>query len=68
MEKEIGIAPKPVGENAWGDAALFQEAGIPTLMFGAPGDNFHAPQERVSLSGLLQLERIIEMSVKRFCT
>ena len=67
MEKEIGIAPKPVGENAWGDAALFQEAGIPTLMFGAPGDNFHAPQERVSLSGLLQLERIIEMSVKRFC-
>lgn len=67
MERELGNPVKPVGENAWGDAALFQDAGIPTLMFGAPGDNLHAPNEWVSLSGLMKLANLIAASARRFC-
>ena len=67
LEKEIGQKVQLVGENAWGDAALFQEAGIPTLMLGAEGGNFHAPQEWVSLPELEKLAKIIEATVQRFC-
>lgn len=67
VEKAIGRTVKPVGENAWGDAALFQEAGIPTLMLGADGGNFHAPQEWVSLTELTKLAVIIESTARRFC-
>jgi len=68
VEKVTGLQAKAVGENAWGDAAIFQEAGIPTLMLGAKGDNFHAPEEWVSISELSQLEEIIEATVTQFCS
>jgi len=67
MEKVTGLLPKAVGENSWGDAALFQDAGIPTLMFGAAGGNFHAPEEWVSLTELTNLARIIAGVARRFC-
>lgn len=67
MEKETDQIPKAGGENSWGDAALFQDAGMPTLMFGAPGGNLHAPDEWVSLSGLTHLARILVGVAGRFC-
>ncbi|NMC13350.1 MAG: M20/M25/M40 family metallo-hydrolase [Chloroflexi bacterium] len=67
INRELGQPALLVGENAWGDAALFQEAGIPTLMTGAYGENFHAPQEWVSVNELVQLIRIIERTVARYC-
>ncbi len=45
---------EPVGLNAWTDAALMQAAGTPTVMFGPRGDNFHSPQEWVSISEVLE--------------
>jgi acetylornithine deacetylase len=35
--------------NAWTDAALMQAAGIPTILLGPLGGNFHAPGEWVSV-------------------
>ena len=67
LEKEIGQKVQLVGENAWGDVALFQEVGIPTLMLGAEGGNFHVPQEWVSLPELGKLANIIAAAVRRFC-
>jgi len=67
MKREIGQPALLVGENAWGDAALFQEAGIPTLMTGAYGENFHAPQEWVSVSELLKLVNVVERTAAKFC-
>jgi acetylornithine deacetylase/succinyl-diaminopimelate desuccinylase-like protein len=64
---ELGQSPHLVGENAWGDAALFQEAGIPTLMTGAYGENFHAPQEWVSVSELVKLVNLVERTVVKYC-
>jgi acetylornithine deacetylase/succinyl-diaminopimelate desuccinylase-like protein len=68
VEKATGKQVKASGENAWGDAAIFQDAGIPTLMLGAKGDNFHAPEEWVSIPELSKLIEIIESTVIQFCT
>ena len=65
--KILGELPNAVGENAWCDAALFQQAGIPTLMMGASGENFHAPDEWVSISELIKLGDILEGTIRRFC-
>jgi acetylornithine deacetylase len=45
----LGEPLVPAGMNAWTDAALMQQAGIPTLLLGPLGGNFHAPGEWVSV-------------------
>jgi acetylornithine deacetylase len=67
VERVTGVPARAIGENAWGDAAIFQDAGIPTLMLGAKGDNFHAPNEWVSIPELCQLIEIIESTAIQFC-
>ncbi len=63
----LGRPLEPAGLNAWGDAALMQAAGIPTLMFGPLGANFHAPDEWVSLSETVAVTEIVERAVTSFC-
>jgi len=67
VEKETHQPVKPAGANVWADAALFQEAGIPTLMMGAQGANFHAPDEWVSIPELTKLVRIKKNTALTFC-
>jgi acetylornithine deacetylase/succinyl-diaminopimelate desuccinylase-like protein len=68
IEKELGGPPIPAGENAWGDAALFQQAGIPTLMLGAYGENLHAPDEWVAIPDLMKLGKILVATAQEFCS
>jgi acetylornithine deacetylase len=56
----LGAPLQVAGENAWMDAALVQEAGIPTLSVGASAGNLHAPDEWVSLPELLDVCEILE--------
>lgn len=56
----------PSGLNAWTDAALMQEAGIPTLLMGPLGGNFHAPQEWVSVPEVVALCTLVEDAAVRF--
>ena len=56
-----------VGENAWGDAQIFQDAGFPTLGIGADGGNLHAPDEWVSISEMVQLIELLVNTIKRYC-
>jgi acetylornithine deacetylase len=62
-----GSSPKQTGDNAWMDAALMQEAGIPTMVTGASGGNFHAPDEWVSLSELAQLADVLRETAFSYC-
>lgn len=62
----LGAAPRFVGLNAWTDAALMQAAGIPTLLMGALGGNFHAPDEWVSVSEVVSLCSILEATAVSF--
>ena len=62
-----GSPAKKLGDNAWMDAALMQEAGIPTMVTGASGGNFHAPDEWVSLSELSHLADILRETAFSYC-
>jgi len=66
MERVLGHPPKVTGMNAWTDAALMQAAGIPTLLIGATGGNYHAPDEWVSVGELVKLCAILEQAVAAF--
>jgi acetylornithine deacetylase/succinyl-diaminopimelate desuccinylase-like protein len=55
------------GLNAWTDAGLMQAAGIPTVLIGSAGGNFHAPDEWASISELAQLANIVAGPASRFC-
>lgn len=41
--------PETIGVPFWADSAVFQAAGIPTVVFGPGGEGAHAVQEWVSL-------------------
>jgi acetylornithine deacetylase len=43
-----------------------QAAGIPTLLMGALGGNFHAPDEWVSVSEVVSLCSILEATAVSF--
>ncbi len=62
----MGTSPNLVGMNAWTDAGIMQGAGIPTLLMGALGGNFHAPEEWVSVSQLVNLCAVLEVAVSKF--
>jgi acetylornithine deacetylase/succinyl-diaminopimelate desuccinylase-like protein len=63
----LGREPELIGLNAWTDAALMQDAGIPTIELGALGGGFHAPDEWVSVSECVQLVDICLQTTIEFC-
>jgi len=63
----LGRPLEAVGLNAWADSALMQSSGIPTLMAGPLGGNFHAPDEWVSIGETVQVARMVEHAVRSFC-
>jgi acetylornithine deacetylase/succinyl-diaminopimelate desuccinylase-like protein len=63
----IGRPFEPTGLNAWADSGLTQGAGIPTVMIGSAGGNFHAPDEWASISELASLSNIVVETVRRYC-
>jgi acetylornithine deacetylase/succinyl-diaminopimelate desuccinylase-like protein len=62
-----GRGLEEVGLNAWADAALMQAAGIPTILLGAEGGNFHAPDEWVSLPECVQMVEIVRRTALELC-
>jgi acetylornithine deacetylase len=66
-ERTLGHPLREVGLNAWTDAALMQAAGIPTILFGPTGGNYHAPGEWVSLASCVQSVEIVTATATDFC-
>ncbi|AQA04567.1 hypothetical protein BVC93_21455 [Mycobacterium sp. MS1601] len=62
-EQVHGTASTVTGLNAWTDAALLQSAGIPTVLFGPEGGNYHAADEWVSISDVVASAEILRRSV-----
>lgn len=67
IKQITGLDAEGVGENGWGDAQIFQDAGFPTLGIGAEGGNLHAPEEWLSISSMEQLINILDVIVKGYC-
>ncbi|MEO9180637.1 MAG: M20/M25/M40 family metallo-hydrolase [Acidimicrobiales bacterium] len=55
----LGRELDSVGLNAWTDAALMQASGIPTVVLGPLGGNFHSPNEWVSIPEVVTLTDIL---------
>src|SRR4029077_4600256 len=66
-DRATGHRLREVGLNAWTDAALMQAAGIPTILFGATGGNYHAPDEWVSLPSCVRAVEIVQGTTAGFC-
>jgi acetylornithine deacetylase/succinyl-diaminopimelate desuccinylase-like protein len=60
----LGVPMERTGENAWTDAALLQSAGIPTLLVGPKGDNYHALDEWVSITEVVQMTDILTRTIR----
>lgn len=58
-----GARPAVTGLNAWTDAALLQSAGIPTVLFGPLGGNYHAADEWVSIPDVVATAEILRRTV-----
>ena len=58
-----GVRSPVTGLNAWTDAALFQSAGIPTVLFGPEGGNYHAAEEWVSIPDLIATAEILRRTL-----
>ena len=63
----IGRPFEQQGLNAWTDAALMQAAGIPTVLIGSAGGNFHAPDEWASISSSPSSPTSLRGPSGRFC-
>lgn len=59
-QSELGHAPDITGAPWWTDGALFQEAGIPAVIFGPRGGGIHAIDEWVDLPSLETLARVLD--------
>ena len=62
LGKEIEL----VGWGVWTDAAIFQEAGIPTVNIGPIGFGLHEPVEWVDLDSVVQTTRILFQAAQKF--
>jgi acetylornithine deacetylase len=67
VERE-GIPVRIEGLSAWTDAALLNEAGIPTVCFG-PGDISlaHAAEEFVPVDDIERATRVLARVVREWC-
>jgi acetylornithine deacetylase len=55
----LGRSPPVVGISYWMDAALFQAAGIDTVIIGPAGAGAHAAEEWVDISSVVHLADIL---------
>ncbi len=55
---EVGLPPT-YAYTGYGDTNLFSAAGIPTMMFGANGANFHQADEWVDLTSISTVVRVL---------
>ncbi|HEX3930765.1 MAG TPA: M20/M25/M40 family metallo-hydrolase [Nocardioides sp.] len=65
-ERTLGGRLTPSGLNAWTDAALMQNAGIPTLLLGPLGGNFHAPDEWLSISETVSVVDLLVVAAREY--
>ena len=66
MRTVLGREPAITGMNGWTDAALLQAEGIPTLLLGSTGGNYHTAGEWASISEIVRLTEILERTARGF--
>ena len=62
-----GRDPEEAGVGYWMDAALFAEAGIPTVNYGPGGAGAHEAVEWVDLDSVVSCAMVLADAARRFC-
>jgi acetylornithine deacetylase len=65
-EADAGSPPMAAGVGYWTDAAVFADAGIPTLLYGPAGEGAHAAVEWVDLDSVAACARVLVDTARRF--
>ncbi|KQL45567.1 peptidase M20 [Brevibacillus choshinensis] len=63
----LGRSPGITGFSGWTDAALIQEAGIPTVLFGPTGAGLHGAVEYVETDSLVDMAHILAETICEYC-
>lgn len=67
VERHLSNTPEFIGVTFWMDAALFSQAGIPTVVFGALGEGAHAAVEWVDIESVENCADILLDTITAFC-
>lgn len=62
-----GEAPQETGVAYWTDAAVFNAAGMPALLYGPVGEGAHAAVEWVDLASVVNCARVLREAALKFC-
>jgi acetylornithine deacetylase len=65
--RELGETPERATGLMWTDAALMQQAGIPSVIMGPKGEGKHALVEWVDTDSVVSCARILVDTALRFC-
>jgi acetylornithine deacetylase len=57
--KIVGARPKETGVAYWTDAAVFDAAGIPALLYGPAGEGAHADVEWVDIDSVVSCAQVL---------
>jgi acetylornithine deacetylase len=68
LERRTGRSPALRGVSFWTDAAIFAEAGIPSVLIGPTGQGLHSAEEWVDLGSCVELAEILAQTAIRFCS
>lgn len=63
-----GLEPEEAGVGFWMDAALFAQAGIPTVDYGPTGAGAHEAVEWVDAASVVTTARVLTEAARRFCS
>ncbi|MGH7471655.1 MAG: M20/M25/M40 family metallo-hydrolase [Longimicrobiales bacterium] len=66
LERVTGAAPADAGVGYWMDAAIFDQAGIPTVNFGSLGAGAHEAVEWVDLDTVVQVAQALMYACQDF--
>ncbi len=59
--------PELIGSAFWTDAALLNDAGIPSVVFGPTGEGLHGVVEWVDIESVRQCSEIVLAAGLEFC-
>lgn len=62
-----GSEPIEAGVAFWMDAAIFAQAGVPTVNYGPSGEGAHADVEWVDLASVVDCARVLVRAAEKFC-
>lgn len=62
-----GVVPPDSGVGYWMDAAVFGQAGVPTVNYGPTGAGAHEAVEWVSITSVVDTAKVLVDAARNFC-